>query len=233
MKPVRFPTLTDDELGSVTQQQETQQDLWRNASRTGSVVNCCGQDFEVHAKVFPPRSDTRSLVENMTVAPGAAVLDMGTGSGVLAVFAAMKGAGAVVAVDINPDAVRNASSNAERHGFADRIEVRLSDGFSAIGVNEGFDLIIANLPGRNETAPDLVAAAQWDTDFRTHKAFFSAAPDHLAPAGIILMAKANYPELNDVIELAEQSGFSISVLAKKSMSNGDPRVYYTFALSRS
>jgi release factor glutamine methyltransferase len=62
---------------------------------------------------------------------GERVLDMGTGSGVNAIMAAKKGAD-VLAVDINPDAIRAARANAERNGLADLVEVRYSDVFSEV-----------------------------------------------------------------------------------------------------
>ncbi len=46
------------------------------------------------------------------------------------------------------------------------------------------------------------------------------------------MTKANYPELNDVIELAEHSGFGTTILAKQDPKDGDPRTYYALAFSR-
>lgn len=59
--------------------------------------------------------------------PGARVLDCGTGSGILALAAACWGAGYVLAVDVDPVAVRVARENAARNGLADRIQVRRAD----------------------------------------------------------------------------------------------------------
>lgn len=231
MKFPRFQTLSEAELALVTAQQQVQQESWRNLSGEGAVADCCGETFLLLPGVFPPRRDTRLVVERMEPRPGAAVLDMGTGSGVLAVFAAKRGAGSILALDINPAAVRNAALNAGRHGLSDRIESRLSDGFAAVEPAARFDLIIANLPGRNLAASDLVGAAQWDTGFQTHRAFFCAAPAHLEPGGSVIMAKANYPELNDTVVLAEAAGFDVTVLAEERMPGADPRTYYVLGFS--
>lgn len=227
----RFPTLSRSDLELISQNQIAQQRSWREVPPDGREVACCGEGFLVLPKVFPPRGDSRLMIDNMGVRRGTSVLDMGTGSGVLAIFAVLRGARAAVALDISPDAVRNATENARRHGLQDIVEARLSDGFSAVAASETFDLMIANLPGRNEAATDLVEAAQWDSGFETHKAFFAQAPAHLAPGGRILMTKANYPELNDVIELAEHNGFEANVLARTDPSDGEPRTYYALAFS--
>jgi ribosomal protein L11 methyltransferase len=73
-------------------------------------------------------------------ASGRSVLDVGTGSGILAVAAAKRGAGRVVAVDVDPLAVRAAEENARRNG----VHVEIGQG-SASDVTGEFDLVLANL----------------------------------------------------------------------------------------
>lgn len=90
------------------------------------------------------------------VRPGARVLDVGTGSGVLAVAACLLGAEAVVAVDIDPAAIDAAMANARANGVAPQVEV--SD--RPVGDVEGtFDLVLANIGAGvlTELATDLVA----------------------------------------------------------------------------
>jgi len=72
--------------------------------------------------------------------PGAAVLDVGTGSGLLAIAARKLGAGRVVAIDNDPVAVRVAGENASRN------RVALEIGESPLGeVTGSFDLVVANI----------------------------------------------------------------------------------------
>jgi ribosomal protein L11 methyltransferase len=82
--------------------------------------------------------------DDAMVLPGATELDVGTGSGVLAVAAARLGAGRVVAVDIDPDAADVAQANAVRNGVDDRIDVVVG-GLDAVGAGRPFDLVVANL----------------------------------------------------------------------------------------
>jgi release factor glutamine methyltransferase len=228
----RFSILTEADLELVSRKQVAQQQTWRMAPPEGYAVECGGEHFTVLPNVFPPKDDTRLLIDVLEMAPGATVFDKGTGCGVLAVFAVRRGAATVLAVDINPDAVKNTALNAKNRGLQDAIQVRVSDGFAAIADTELFDLIVANLPGRNHDAADLVQAAQWESGFRTHKAFFAGAKHHLRPGGRIVMAKANYPELNNVVELAEQAGLATTVLAKKEPTGDDIRTYYALAFGR-
>jgi release factor glutamine methyltransferase len=75
------------------------------------------------------------------------VLDFGTGSGCLAIAVAAKCPGALVyAVDISPEALAVAATNAARHGMAERIRFLCGDGFSSVPAGVRFDLIVANPP---------------------------------------------------------------------------------------
>ncbi|NLI12989.1 50S ribosomal protein L11 methyltransferase [Pelotomaculum propionicicum] len=77
------------------------------------------------------------------IRPGMTVYDIGTGSGILAVAAALLGAGQVTAVDIDPVACRTAGENIERNGVADRVGVVQGDLMNLLGA--GADLIVANI----------------------------------------------------------------------------------------
>jgi ribosomal protein L11 methyltransferase len=77
-----------------------------------------------------------------------AVLDVGTGSGLLAIVAAQTGAERVVAIDVDPDALVAARENLELNGMAGRIDLRLADITDAAALaGERFALVIANLTG--------------------------------------------------------------------------------------
>jgi ribosomal protein L11 methyltransferase len=88
------------------------------------------------------------------------VLDVGCGSGVLAVAAARWGAAEVVAIDIDPAAVAATAENAERNGVHDRVRASARPLASVLADEAPFDLVVANLlaPIVRELAPDLIAA---------------------------------------------------------------------------
>lgn len=95
-------------------------------------------------------ASTRLVLGSLQRTPitGAAVLDVGTGSGVLAIAALQLGAAVSVAIDVDPDALASARENAELNGVSSRIDIRelnLSDAAAALG--RKFDVILANLTG--------------------------------------------------------------------------------------
>lgn len=88
---------------------------------------------------------------------GQRVLDMGCGTGILAIMAGKLGAQSVVAVDIEDWTVENARENAQLNGCP-QIEVRLGD-VQQIAADDPYDLILANI-NRNVLLADLPAYAQ-------------------------------------------------------------------------
>jgi ribosomal protein L11 methyltransferase len=91
------------------------------------------------------------------LAQGARVLDVGTGSGVLAIAAALRGRVRGVAFDRDPVAAAEARRNLVRNGCGDRVAV-FAGGLDALGA-EGFDLVVANLL-RSEALPLLAGLAR-------------------------------------------------------------------------
>lgn len=75
---------------------------------------------------------------------GKRVLDIGTGTGILAIYAALKGAKSVFAVDLDVHACEYARKNFRLNGVKDRCEVEVND--LCKGIGEAYDVVIANLP---------------------------------------------------------------------------------------
>jgi SAM-dependent methyltransferase len=94
--------------------------------------------------ILPICHENLFLADYMYISEGATVLDLCTGSGVLAIFAADK-ASRVIGTDINPRALEFASLNAHLNGVGDKIDWRLGDLFSPVRDMQ-FDVILANPP---------------------------------------------------------------------------------------
>lgn len=108
-------------------------------------------EFEVTPAVLIPRADTETLVaECLRLAKpmtDPTVLDVGTGSGCIAVTVAQQHRTAcVTAVDVSPDALAVATRNAERHKVTDRVRFVQSDLFATLPPGESFDFIVSNPP---------------------------------------------------------------------------------------
>ncbi len=105
----------------------------------------------VSPAVLIPRPDSEFVVvEFLSVTKGSDAprgVDVGTGSGCLALACAQHHKTArLVAIDISPEALAVAESNARTHGLSDRVEFRLGDRLAPVADLEPFDVILANPP---------------------------------------------------------------------------------------
>jgi len=105
-----------------------------------------GREFQVSPAVLVPRPETELVVQvalELPISPTARVLDVGTGSGCIAVtLAAERPRWRVEAVDRSAAALEVARANAARH----RVEIRFHEGDLTAGFAPPWDLIVANLP---------------------------------------------------------------------------------------
>ncbi len=101
--------------------------------------------FNVWGDVYEPAEDSFLFAENLIVDDGARVLDVGTGCGILTIIAAAK-ASLVIALDINPYALRCAKENARLNHVDDKIFFVQGDLFTPIKSEAKFDLILFNAP---------------------------------------------------------------------------------------
>jgi release factor glutamine methyltransferase len=111
------------------------------------VASFCGLDFAVDKRVLIPRPETELLVDYVATNGSAAkaIVDLGTGSGAIAVTLAKQLSGVrVVAVDASADALDVARANAARHGVT--VEFLQGDLFSPLPADARFDWIVSNPP---------------------------------------------------------------------------------------
>ena len=128
---------------------------------------------------------------------GARLLDLGTGSGILAIAGAKLGAGSVLALDSDPEAVRVARENVRRNRVADR--VRVAEG--SLGEASGcFDLIVVNI-----LAKVIVQMAH------------EGLAERLAPAGVLVVAGLISGQEQDVEAALREGG--VDVVARRQMED--------------
>lgn len=111
-------------------------------------------DLKVGEATFRPTTITTLLADALDVRRGETVIDVGCGSGILAILAAKLGAGRVMAVDTSDGVCEVGAVNAADHGVADRIEFFQGDLFDALPEAIEADLIIGDVSG----IPDELAA---------------------------------------------------------------------------
>ncbi|MFZ6871349.1 methyltransferase [Undibacterium sp. Di27W] len=218
-------------LTHIDRWQKNRQKAFKDIDPNGKTVKYLGKEFLVFPETFWPFTDSQPLVQSFKIKAGESVLDVGTGSGVIAIFACYGGASKVTAVDINPSAIKSAKHNAKMHGFDKLMKVKKSNLFQALK-DEQFDVITANLPFRNKPAPDVVARSQWDTDFKTNTQFFTDVGKHLKPGGRIYFAQSNFGAIDEIKALAKAAGFSVRTLASAAADKAETKKFYAFVMRR-
>lgn len=168
---------------------------------------------------YPVQADTWLLADTMTelgIARGARVLDLCTGTGALAVAAALDGAAEVTAVDLSFRSSATAWFNARRHGVP--VTVLRGDLFDALGSTGDFDLVLANPP----YVPSFASRSTrhrlgrcWDggpdgrllLDRICREAF-----DHVAPGGSLLLVQSDVADVAATLSGLEARGFAVEAV---------------------
>ena len=158
--------------------------------------------LKIDRRALIPRPETEHLCELITQrlpAPPATILDLGTGSGAIALgLAAFYPSAAVTALDVSETALDLARENAEALGLAGRMRLLCSDWFAALEPGVQFELIVANPPylSEQETAvamPEvrghepLVALASGADGLAALTRIITEAPRFLAEAGLLAL----------------------------------------------
>lgn len=197
-----------------------------------------GLDFLVTKDVLIPRPDTETLIveaiELLKPQTAPRVLDVGTGSGCIAVSLAMNCPKAeVTAIDLSEPALAIARQNAEKHAVSSRIRFLHGDLLAPLSADEQFDLIASN--------PPYIPSAEIETldaDVRLHEPrsaldggqngldvicrLVTAARQHLVPQGKLLI-EISGEQADAVTQLLAANGHYDDIAVLKDLAK-QPRV---------
>lgn len=180
-------------------------------------------EFIVTPAVLIPRPDTEVLVEAVAGClrgiPSPLLLDVGTGSGCIALSLLRELPGArAVAVDLSPEALAVAERNARRLGLDSRIELRRSRWLEALDPAEGFDAIVsnppyvawedaANLPAEvRDHEPALALYADPGNDLSSYEAIIAGLGSRLRSRGLLAL-EVGVSQADRVASLLAEAGF--------------------------
>lgn len=171
--------------------------------------------------VYDPAEDSFLMAENLTVKRGDYVLDMGTGCGILAVVAAEK-ASKVVAVDINPYAVRCAKENAKANHVTGKISVVQGDLFAPMKSAEEFDLILFNAPylPSKHVQDDSWLERAWAGGERGREVidrFVCESPKFLKKGGCILLMQSTLSDVGETLCKFREESLEADILAERAL----------------
>ena len=164
-----------------------------------------------HPALFLSTPLLLDAMEQSELGADSTVLDLGTGSGICAIYAAARGA-RVTATDISPVAVRCARTNVLINQVEDRVRVLEGDLFQPVE-NWRFDWIIFNPPYYEGKPRDWVEFA-WRGEHVLQR-FVEGMNAHFAPEGKALVSVSTELNLSVVKELLRQSGFGIREIRKR------------------
>lgn len=177
--------------------------------------------FNVFEDVYEPAEDSFLFVDNLEVNENDTVIDIGTGCGILAIVAAEKSS-EIIAVDINPHAVRCAKENASLNHVDDKMHCIRGDLFTTIGSGTKFDLILFNtpyLPSENASKGSWLERA-WSggpSGRQVIDCFIQEAPNHLKPSGKILMLQSTLSDVAATLRKLEKQNLKGVVVAEKAL----------------
>ncbi len=239
---VQLYTHFEDEVGEPAR--SAYRELVKKRSEGAPVAYLVGRKefFSLALAVSPavliPRPDTETAVvaalDCLKGRRSPHVLDVGTGSGCLALAIAKQCPGArVIAIDISNDALAVASANAAALGLSDRVEFRQGDLVEAVLGEGPFDLIVSNPPyipsgdlenlepGVRDFEPHLALDGGYD-GLRIVQRLITTAPESLMKGGWLVLEIGSAQEAPVRIMIDDAGGYSLSPTIRDAANH--PRV---------
>lgn len=226
--------LTDENLKIVEQKARLRAKTRQPIQYIIGQADFMGEKFIVNENVIIPRDETeilvRKAVEIIEKCGFKSVLDICTGSGIIACMIAKLTDSTVIGSDISTEAIEVAFKNMENLGLFNRALFRKSDLFSKIREDEKFDMIISNppyIPYSKKTTiqkevtfePDIALYTNDSDGLEFYKKIISEAPAYLNKGGFLLFELGINESMN-VAELMKAHGFT-SIQIVKDLANID------------
>jgi release factor glutamine methyltransferase len=192
-------------------------------------------DLEVGPAVLVPRPETEVLVDEVLAWMRAeqrvdiSALDVGTGSGAIALSLAREGpCRTVVATDVSEAAVRVAERNRARAGLDDAVELRVGWYFEPVGADERFDVIVSNPPYVAETEAGSLEpeVREWEPPgallagpdgLAALRVVVGGAAAHLRPGGLLAL-EVGAGQAGAVARMLEEQGAYEDVSVRRDLA---------------
>ncbi|MGW0736641.1 methyltransferase domain-containing protein [Streptomyces sp. NPDC002851] len=204
----------------------------RTDSERPSRFTMRGREWELLPEVFaPPYSastdaamELLGFTEKAQIPRHGSFLEVGCGTGIIAVSAALAGCERVLATDINPYAVDNAARNAARHGVARQVSSRHSDLFHALAPDQRFDTVYWHsnfvLAPADYRYASLHEQAYVDPGYAAHRRYLVEAPLWTTAGGSALLHFSDRGDLPCLYAIADESGRELRALRSIRIREG-------------
>lgn len=168
--------------------------------------------------VYVPAEDSYLLADNLLIKEGQSVLEIGTGSGIVAMYAS-KLTDEITVTDINFDACRLAEKNFRENGI-ENIEILFGNMFEPVK-NRKFDVILFNTPylptEEGEVLEDTINYA-FDGGLNGRKVidvFLNEVGNHLNEGGIVQLIQSSLSGNEETLNMLDKSGFIAEIAASE------------------
>lgn len=174
-----------------------------------------GVEYNECSEVYPPAEDTFLLIDNLIVDGDDSVLEIGTGTGLVSIFASCKSSH-VTCTDINPHAIKCAKANIKLNNRSN-ITVLESNLFE--NIDDVYDLILFNtpyLPVLEDEHVDDDYSKAWDGGESGREVidkFIMEAPEHLKQGGRIQLVQSSLSDNDRTLEMFEKIGLKAEITA--------------------
>jgi len=178
-----------------------------------------GMVIHVWEGVYPPSDDTFLLLDNLNLNGRERVLDVGTGTGILAIKCALRGC-YVVGIDVNKKAVRNAKFNAEINNVDHLTCFLCGDATTALRDECGFDVVVMNPPYLPSTGDTRIDEPSWDGGPNGTSLIARVIDDLdrlLSENGKLYFVVSSLSDFTKIISRLELANFNSTILAKKRL----------------
>jgi methylase of polypeptide subunit release factors len=182
-------------------------------------VDVNGVKVYIFPDVFSPAyfTDSKWFSEKVPQIVGkGSLLEIGTGTGIIALFAALNGA-EVTATDINKQAVENARYNFQKHGV--NAKLLFGDIYEPLSKEDKFDFIFWNHPFNYGTKSDeeILLKSGFDFNYKSLEKYISGADTHLTKNGRLLLGTGSSAALSKIKKIATRYSYKMKLLVKEKM----------------
>lgn len=203
-----------------------------NKKRVGKFL---GLSFEQCSEVFPADlySSSEFFAQHFPYVKNQRLWEIGCGTGIVSVIAALRYGNRVVATDINAKALEMTQKNAKRHGVLEQIDCRLGTLFEPLKTNEKFDYIYWNWPyayvTEDHPLSDALEQAYMDPGYHLIDRLLASHTNYLHPKGSLILSFGSIGNRTLFETLLKKHELRYTAFAEATMNNG--RTYWLFQIT--